>query len=138
TVFCGDWQGDKLAGIDIVEIKTTGFFNVAGVKQFVDTFQKQFVASQFDVLVGFNKMPGLDVYFCGDSCFAKKAYEERGLLYRLTPRAKLYLHYETAVYSHLSKTRILEVSAAERPAFAKYYATPDERQTLLPPGADRR
>src|SRR5690606_15262497 len=95
TVFCGDWQGDKLAGIDIVEIKTTGFFNVAGVKQFVDTFQKQFVASQFDVLVGFNKMPGLDAYYCGDSCFAKKTYEERGLLYRLTPRAKLYLRYET-------------------------------------------
>jgi UDP-glucose:(heptosyl)LPS alpha-1,3-glucosyltransferase len=138
TVFCSDWQGDKISGIDVVEIKNQGFFNVAGVKQFVDAFQKQFAAAQFDLLVGFNKMPGLDVYYCGDSCFAKKAYEERGLLYRLTPRAKLYLQYETAVYSLLSKTHILEVSAAERPVFAKYYATIAARQTLLPPGVDRQ
>ncbi|AQT61615.1 lipopolysaccharide core heptose(I) kinase RfaP [Cellvibrio mixtus] len=138
TIFCGEWQGDKAPGIDVVEIKAHGLFNIAGVKKFVNAFQKQFVASQFDLLVGFNKMPGLDVYYCGDSCFAKKAYEERGLLYRLTPRAKLYLHYETAVYSHLSNTHILEVSAAERPVFAKYYATLDVRQTLLPPGVDRQ
>lgn len=138
SIFCSDWQGDKVTGIDVVEIKGSGFFNIAGVKNFVDAFQSQFQRNQFDLLVGFNKMPGLDVYYCGDSCFAKKAYEERSLLYRLTPRAQLYLRYETSVYSHVSKTQILEVSAAERPIFAKYYATADARQTLLPPGVDRQ
>ena len=136
SIFCGDWQGEKISGIDVIEIKNSGFFNIAGVKNFVAAFQQQYQREQFDLLVGFNKMPGLDVYYSGDSCFAKKAYEERGGLYRLTPRAQLYIQYEAAVYSHLSKTHILEVSAAERPIFAKYYATPVERQTLLPPGVD--
>ncbi len=137
SIFCGQWQGDKIPGIDVIEVRGKGFFNIAGVKNFVDTFQKQFQRDQFDLLVGFNKMPGLDVYYCGDSCFAKKAYENRSFLYRLAPRTRLYLHYEKMVYSHLSKTQVLEVSAAERPVFAKYYATSESRQTLLPPGIDR-
>lgn len=138
TIYCSSWQGDKITGVEVVEINARGVFNVAGVKCFVEAFQQRFVAAQFDVLVGFNKMPGLDIYYCGDSCFAKKAYEERSFLYRLAPRSRLYLHYEKAVYSNLSKTHILEVSAAERPVFAKYYATGSERQTLLPPGIDPR
>ena len=89
TIFCGSWQGDKIPGVDIVEIEARGIFNIAGVKYFVDEFQKRFISAQFDVLVGFNKMPGLDIYYCGDSCFAKKAYEERGFLYRLAPRSRL-------------------------------------------------
>jgi UDP-glucose:(heptosyl)LPS alpha-1,3-glucosyltransferase len=138
TVFCGAWQGEKIPGIDVVIINGKGFLNVAGVSRFVKAFQQEFQRDQFDLLVGFNKMPGLDVYFCGDSCFAKKAYEERGFFYRLTPRARLYLNYEKAVYSHLSSTQILEIATDERAAFAKYYATPVERQYLLPPGVDQR
>lgn len=137
TVFCETWQGEKNPCIDVVEIKCSGFFNIAGVKNFVTAFQQQFRRDQFDLLVGFNKMPGLDVYFCGDSCFAKKAYEERGFLYRFTPRARLYLAYERAVYSHLSATQVLEIAADERVAFAKYYATPPARQYRLPPGINK-
>lgn len=136
TVFCGAWQGEKIPGIDVVIINGKGFLNVAGVSRFVKAFQQEFQREQFDLLIGFNKMPGLDIYYCGDSCFAKKAYEERSFFYRLTPRAQLYLRYEEAVYSYLSKTQILEVSSAERRSFAKYYATQKQRQTLLPPGVE--
>lgn len=136
TVFCEHWQGDVIAGINLIKLRPRSLFNTAGVKGFVNAFTAHYDARQFDVLIGFNKMPGLDIYYCGDSCFAQKANAERSFLYRLTPRAQLYLRYEEAVYSHLSKTHILEVSAAERPLFAKYYATPNERQTLLPPGID--
>ena len=137
SIYCSDWQGEKIPGVNVIQIKGSGFFNVAGVKNFVDMFGKQFPREEFDLLIGFNKMPGLDVYFCGDSCFAKKAYEKRNIFYRLTARSRLYLKYEKAVYSHLSNTHILEVSEAERSVFAKYYATTNERQTLLPPGIDR-
>lgn len=137
TVFCSAWQGEKIPGIDVVIINGKGFLNVAGVSNFVNTFQQEFQRDQFDLLVGFNKMPGLDVYFCGDSCFAKKAYEERSFFYRLTPRARLYLNYEQAVYSHLSSTQIFEIATDERATFAKYYATPVERYHLLPPGINK-
>ena len=35
------------------------------------------------VVIGFNKMPGLDVYFAADPCFLEKAENQRGPLYSL-------------------------------------------------------
>lgn len=134
SIFCGDWQGEKISGIDVVEIKTSGFFNIAGVKNFVSAFQRQFQRDQFDLLVGFNKMPGLDVYFAGDSCFAHKAYGERNWLYRLAPRSRLYLAYEQSVFSTASDTQILSLVASEQKQFVRYYATQPERFHVLPPG----
>lgn len=134
SIFCSDWQGEKIPGIDVIEIKGSGFFNIAGVKNFVSAFQKQFQRDQFDLLVGFNKMPGLDVYFAGDSCFAHKAYSERNGLYRLAPRSRLYLAYEHAVFSETSETQILSLVASEQKQFVRYYATPSERFHVLPPG----
>jgi len=134
NIFCEDWQGEKIAGIDVVEIKSTGLFNVAGVKNFVTRFQQQFQHDQFDLLVGFNKMPGLDVYFAGDSCFAHKAFSERNWLYRLAPRSRLYLAYENAVFAEASTTQILSLVASEQKQFVRYYATSPERFHALPPG----
>ncbi|MDF3012965.1 MAG: rfaP [Cellvibrio sp.] len=134
SIFCESWQGEKIGGIDVVEIKSSGFFNVAGVKNFVCAFQQLFQRDQFDLLVGFNKMPGLDVYFAGDSCFAYKAHAERSWLYRLAPRSRLYLAYERAVFSEASDTHILSLVASEQKQFVRYYATQPERFHVMPPG----
>jgi UDP-glucose:(heptosyl)LPS alpha-1,3-glucosyltransferase len=134
SIFCGAWQGKKIPGIDVVEIKTSGFFNIAGVKRFVSTFEQQFQRDQFDLLIGFNKMPGLDAYFAGDSCFAHKAFSERNWLYRLAPRSRLYLAYENAVFAEASTTQILSLVTSEQTQFARYYGTQSERFHALPPG----
>lgn len=137
TIFCERWQGEKLPGINVVEIPVSGFFNVAGVKNFVEQFQAKFSRTEFDVLVGFNKMPGLDVYFAGDTCFAYKAFCERNWLYRLLPRSRLYLRYEMAVFGEQSDTQILSLVEQERKQFARFYATAPERFDALPPGIVR-
>lgn len=134
SIYCGEWQGEKLTGIDVVCIKASGFLNVAGVKNFVDAFHAQFQRDQFDLVVGFNKMPGLDAYFAGDSCFAHKAYRERGWWYRMAPRSRLYLAYEQSVFSSTSETKILSLVASEQKQFVRHYATPLERFYALPPG----
>lgn len=134
TVFCERWDGDKLPGIDVVEINARGIVNTAGVKNFVEQFLQQIPRAQFDVLIGFNKMPGLDVYFAGDACFADKAYRERNWLYRLAPRSRLYIQYENAVFGVESNTQILLLVAPEQKTFARFYATAPERFHLLPPG----
>jgi UDP-glucose:(heptosyl)LPS alpha-1,3-glucosyltransferase len=137
TVFCGTWQGERPVGIDIVCLQARVWFNTAGIQKFVRAFTQTFERDEFDLLLGFNKMPGLDVYYCGDSCFAQKAYAERSWFYRLSPRARLYLNYERAVFDCAAATTMLEVASAERPVFAKYYGTAPERFTLLPPGLTR-
>ena len=137
TIFCEHWQGEKLPAIDVIEIPGRGLFNVAGVKCFVERFQQQFPREEFDVLIGFNKMPGLDVYFAGDTCFAYKAFCDRGWIYRLMPRSRLYLHYESAVFGGQSTTKILSLVESEQKQFARFYATAPERFYTLPPGIMR-
>ncbi|WP_052417155.1 lipopolysaccharide core heptose(I) kinase RfaP [Cellvibrio mixtus] len=137
TVFCERWQGEKPPSIAVVEIPARGLLNVAGVKYFVERFEQQFPRAEFDALIGFNKMPGLDAYFAGDTCFAYKAFCERNWLYRLMPRSRLYLHYESAVFNEQSDTHILSLVASEQKQFARFYATRPERFELLPPGIVR-
>ena len=93
-----------------------------------------------DRLVGFNKMPGLDVYFAADPCYEDKARTLRNPLYRLSGRYRHFAAYERAVFGAESRTEILMISPLQMPLFQKYYGTPDARLHLLPPGiaADRR
>lgn len=137
TVFCNQWQGEKKAGIDVVEIQARGLLNIAGVKNFVDQFLLKFPRAEFDALIGFNKMPGLDIYFAGDTCFADKAYCERTWLYRLAPRTRLYLQYEAAVFGEPCATKILSLVDSERRKFVRFYGTESQRFYPLPPGIVR-
>jgi UDP-glucose:(heptosyl)LPS alpha-1,3-glucosyltransferase len=91
-------------------------------------------------VIGFNKMPGLDVYYAADPCFEEKAQTLRNPLYRRWGRYRHFADYERAVFDPASKTQILMISEVQQPLFVKHYGTPAERFHLLPPGiaADRR
>lgn len=137
TVFCGAWEGEKLPGVDIQILDQPVVWNIAGVRRFIAAFVKTYNREAFDLLVGFNKMPGLDVYFAGDTCFAHKAFSERHILYAITPRARLYLRYEQAVFGIESQTQILSISQKEQRQFARYYGTSPARFNPLPPGISK-
>jgi UDP-glucose:(heptosyl)LPS alpha-1,3-glucosyltransferase len=90
-----------------------------------------------DLLVGLNKIPNLDVYYAGDSCYEEKARTQRGAIYRLLPRYKHFANFERAVFDARSPTQILTISDNEIPLFRKHYQTPSDRFHRLPPGIDR-
>lgn len=137
TVYCTSWDGDKAANISVDLIPRRGWSNAARMTNFADDLSSVLSVGQFDLVVGFNKWPGLDLYYAADSCFAYKAYRERGFWYRMTPRAKAYLAFEAAVFGPDSDTDILEVSTRERARFIEFYQTPSERFHTLPPGISR-
>jgi UDP-glucose:(heptosyl)LPS alpha-1,3-glucosyltransferase len=87
-----------------------------------------------DLIVGFNKMHGLDVYYAADPCYQAKVMGEKGSLYRLGPRYRTYLALEKAVFETSSKTEILLISEKERAQYITYYKTPEKRFHRLPPG----
>jgi len=88
-------------------------------------------------VVGFNKMPGLDVYYAADGCFAARP---RHRLQRLSGRDRHFGAYEAAVFGPQSSTQILMISPLQWPLFIQHYGTSPERMTMLPPGIapDRR
>jgi len=87
--------------------------------------------------VGFNKMPGLDVYYAADGCYEARVTELYGNLYRLGGRYRHFSEYESAVFGTHSSTEILMISQLQIPIFQKFYGTPDQRLHMLPPGIAR-
>jgi len=89
------------------------------------------------IVIGFNKMPGLDIYYAADPCFAEKAGTLRGRYYKFTPRFRHFMDYERAVFSSEAATQILLISEIQQAFFEKHYRTPRHRLHMLPPGVSK-
>src|SRR5690606_39582271 len=137
TIYTQSWSGQKPENIQVVILPVRGLTNHGSAAKFARQFQKLRAQEMLDLVVGFNKMPGLDVYYAADVCFAQKVYEERSWIYRLSGRSRQYLALERAVFAPSSKTQVLLISPAQLEPFQRYYQTPRQRLHLLPPGIRR-
>ena len=139
-VYTLEWRGDIPAGFELVLVPVRALSNCRRYAKFSAWVAAHLHGDPADRLVGFNKMPGLDVYFAADPCYEDKARTLRNPLYRLSGRYRHFAAYERAVFGAESRTEILMISPLQMPLFQKYYGTPDARLHLLPPGiaADRR
>jgi UDP-glucose:(heptosyl)LPS alpha-1,3-glucosyltransferase len=134
------WQGERLPGADLRQVPVSALSNHRRNSRYLNWVQADIEKDPVDGVIGFNKMPGLDVYYAADSCYADKAYQERGFIYRLSARYRHFSAYERAVFGADSDTEILLISETEKAKFQHYYHTPENRQHMLPPGIspDRR
>lgn len=138
TIYTRTWKGDKPTDLAVVEVAASGMSNHGRNSEFarnvVQTIRQRAAGS---IIVGFNKMPGLDVYYAADVCFVEKAHAKHGKLYRLTPRYRQYHALENAVFAHDSSTEILLIAASQIESYQHHYQTPRERMHLLAPGIRR-
>ncbi len=139
-VYTLEWSGEIPNGFEVVIVPVTAFSNAARYQRFTDWLHRDLARRPAERLIGFNKMPGLDVYFAADPCFEEKARTLRNPLYRLSSRYRHFAAYEQAVFSPDSRTEILMISQVQQPFFVKHYGTQAHRFHLLPPGIspDRR
>lgn len=136
--FVAEIRGDVPQDLQVELVAGKGISNHARNAHFARRLIPELRAGQhYDAIVGFNKMPGLDMYYAADSCYIEKALEERHFLYRYNPRARLFIHHERAVFAASATTRILMIAEPQIPVYQHYYHTPAERFTLLPPGISR-
>ncbi|WP_299069010.1 glycosyltransferase family 4 protein [Accumulibacter sp.] len=136
-VYTLEWRGDVPAGFDVQLVPVRALTNQRRYARFSGWIRDDLARRPVDRVVGFNKMPELDVYFAADPCFEDKARTLRHPLYRLSARYRHFAAYERAVFARDSGTEILMLSPLQKPLFQKYYGTPDERLHLLPPGIAR-
>jgi UDP-glucose:(heptosyl)LPS alpha-1,3-glucosyltransferase len=139
-VYCGDWQGDVLPGVQLRHVPVMGTTNVRRDQRYHRWVMADLATDPVDGVIGFNRMPGLDVYYAADPCFLDKALQGRGPWYRLGSRFRHFSRWERAVFDPAAATEILLISASERDKFVRHYHTPPARLHLLPPGVspDRR
>ena len=103
----------------------------------VKKVQQHIAGSNYDCIVGFTKIPGLDVYYAGDPCYAARVDETKGWLYKLLPRYRGFKRQETAVFAPGNTTEILLIAHQEKQKFIQYYGTEADRFHLLPPGINK-
>ena len=135
-IFARYWRGERPGDLPVTLVRGLGVTNHGRSESFARRLGRHLSDRSYDAVVGFNKMPGLDVYFAADGCFAKKA-RERGRAYRMTGRCRSYLRLERAVFHPGSGTEILLLSEKEKQVFIDSYGTREERFHLLPPGISR-
>lgn len=131
-VYTLSWEGPVPAGFDVRIAPVRALSNHRRAKEFSTWLQRELREVACLGTVGFNKMPGLDVYFASDSCFAERA-SAKGFLYRTTPRCRTYLEMERAVFGRDASTRILLIAPRQRGDFMRHYRGVESRLELLPP-----
>ncbi|WPC05620.1 glycosyltransferase family 4 protein [Pseudomonas benzenivorans] len=139
-VYTPIWEGEVPAGFEVVRVPVKALFNHKRNEKLTAWVAADLARRPVERVVGFNKMPGLDVYYAADGCYEDKAQTLRNPLYRRWGRYRHFADYERAVFAPESKTEILMISEVQQPLFVKHYATPAARFHLLPPGIaqDRR
>ncbi|MEQ4671122.1 glycosyltransferase family 4 protein [Providencia manganoxydans] len=133
-VYTQSWSGDAPAGFEIIIVPVTSKTNHGRNAQYCQWVQEHLKSHPVDRIIGFNKMPGLDVYYAADVCYAEKVANEKGFFYKLTPRYKHYALFEKAVFQVGKSTKLLMLTPHQIEHFKKHYATETSRFYMLPPG----
>ena len=132
TIFAARTSGQLPSDLDVRVLPVRSFTNHGRNRQFGEALRAA-AAGHFDRVVGFDKMPGLDVLYCGDLCFADS---KQGAWTRLDPRVRGMLALEEACFGLDSRTRVLALAEPQIEAYRRAWRTPAERFTLLPPPID--
>ncbi len=135
-VYTREWQGDRPAGIPINALPVSALANHGKDKSFYRQFQEIAARQHFDAIIGFNKMPGLDLYYCADVCYASRARRHGWLYQWISPRFRHFQSYERAVFDVQASTTILSLSDRAKSVYQQCYGTPESRFQPTPPNLD--
>jgi len=138
-VYVMEWQGDLIADFNVHILSGKGWSNHAKVGDFHQRLSKQLAVENYDAVIGFNKIPNVDVYYAADPCYIDR-FKKKPLLQTLNPRFRFYAAVEQAVFGVNSQTLCLMISDVQTTLFKEHYGITDDRLVMLPPGidADRR
>ncbi len=137
-VYTLDWQGELEAELNINVVQVSGRSNIVRYERFFKRLQPILEAKNYDLVMGFNRMPGLDLYYAADPCFVERVRKTRPWYYPLTARYRHFRRVEADLFAPKSGTRILALSASQIDEYTFHYDTPPERFKLLPPSVQQR
>lgn len=138
TIFTRTWQGAQPEDLKVKLFGRSGWSNVQGNRAWLRQLAAELPQQKLDGLIGFNKLPGLDVYYGSDPCYAAKTDRLKPGWYKWLPRYRHFSALERAVFVHGGIAQALMLTEREIPNYQRYYKTERERFHLLPPGIERR
>lgn len=106
-VYTQSWEGECPDNFELIRVPVKSRTNHGRNAEYYAWVQHHLRDHPVDRVVGFNKMPGLDVYYAADVCYAEKVAQEKGFFYRLTSRYRHYAAFERATFEHGKPTQLL-------------------------------
>lgn len=131
-------SGEQLSGAHLHVFPPTKKGNHNAAVEFSERCFTEIQRHDYDVHVGFNKMPHLDLYYAADVCFGAEIQEKKSRLTRMLPRYTTFKKLEETVFDTSSKTHIWYLGERTRDQYIDFYATPKARFHYLPPGINRQ
>ena len=138
SIFTRTWQGDRPARVRVELFGRQGATNVRRNRAWLKQLATALPARALDGVIGFNKLPGLDVYYGSDPCYAAKVERLKPFWFKWLPRYKHFKSLEEGVFARGNGAHILVLTEQEIPRYEQFYGTERERFHLLPPGIARR
>src|SRR5690606_24871044 len=136
-VYTMGWEGERPQGVEIEILSISAWRRHTQYERFARAVSQRLAAQPADAVIGFNRMPGLDIYYAADSCFAEKVEKGRGFYYRFTKRARHFLAFERAVFGEGSHTSALVLSPTQKHQYSHHYPACSGRLYEIPPGIGR-
>jgi len=106
------------------------FTNHRRQRAFSDEFTKT-ASGNFDLLVGFDKLDGLDMLYCSDRSMSARA--ARNPILRLLPRYWRFIELEKECFERDRKTEIMLLNESQLNEYWKAWTTEPNRLIMLPP-----
>ncbi len=145
-VYTQSWEGECPDVFELIKVPVKSHTNHGRNAEYFAWVQKHLREHPVDKVVGFNKMPGLDVYYAADVCYAEKVAQdnkmpgldvyyaadvcyaekvaqEKGFFYRLTSRYRHYAAFERATFEQGKPTQLLMLTDKQIADFQKHYQT---------------
>ena len=135
-IYTMEWKSDYPVGIKVHIIPVNGWTNHARALLFAWKLKKVLSHHTYDRIIGFNKIPGLDIYFAGENCFAQHVAKKSIYFMRYLPRYFIFSWLEKKLFEKKSVTEILLISPKEKAIYQKFYETSDERFHFFSPAVE--
>lgn len=87
------------------------------------------LSTRYNLIIGFNPIPGLDVLYCGDASYVARSHN---ILKRLTPRFRTLRQLEGACFLPDSATQVWLLSSEQRSLFLKTWNSEAEHLHIVP------
>ncbi len=136
TVLTTSWEGDIPQGLRVIFVRIKALTNHSKMEAFSQKLMEFSKAKQFDLVVGFNKVEGLDLYYAADTIFARDERIIQPLL-NILPRYKTLKALERKVFSPEANTKIILLSERDKKLYMAHYGTQEYRFMVIPPGIAR-
>lgn len=131
TIFCRRSDG-VFPDLDIARLPNRALTNHGRTMRFAADLAAA-TQGHFDIVAGFNKMPGLDLLYCADP----PARQPRSLIDRINPRTGAKRELEAACFGPQSRTTLLLLAEPQQQDYRCIWQMDDSRTTVLPPTIER-